>query len=531
MGRGAEQPPRHQGHAALTGWFPRPEREEDIEILEPSGPWTPRAVLDLLADPGAVEWRHKVGVAGPVDGSAKPTTRLLATRGWVAKTRMEHGFRTRAEAVAHALAARAPGRAVGLWPPEKLWAVIGAGGLHYPITISREVRTLRTLGSFDERLAAWTEMLQAGIDVHHLHGRGLDLNPANFGRDPREEGGGRLHYIDDELYDGLDVCNLAGAIAARVPEEPKAEPADWRAWGLTLRQSLGMGGFSWETIRDEILRYPLPERWEAARTELLAGLADPPRSKARQGPPEITCVLADVHSNLPALEAVLADARAHGADAYLFLGDAVGYGPHPAECVRRLADLPRAILVRGNHDHAMATGKLDVAMNSLARQCASWTRAELGPSEIAWLDGLPLDHVEEKWMAVHGAPKDPHRFLAYVYELTYEDNLKNLRDRKVALCFYGHTHVQLVHVELAGGPSKLPGPRRIEIHEKHQWLVNPGSVGQPRDGDPRAAYALWNRRTNELTGRRIPYDLERTIRAARAASLPPQIEERLRAGA
>src|SRR5690606_28591274 len=121
---------------------------------------------------------------------------------------------------------------------------------------------------------------------------------------------------------------------------------------------------------------------------------------------------------------------------------------------RRLAELPRAHLIRGNHDHAIAANRFELGMNSLARQCAEWTRQQLGAAELAWLAELPIEHVEEGWVAVHGAPRDPHRFLAYVYELTYEDNLRHLREHRIPLCFYGHTHVQLTHVELAGGPSK-----------------------------------------------------------------------------
>jgi diadenosine tetraphosphatase ApaH/serine/threonine PP2A family protein phosphatase len=132
---------------------------------------------------------------------------------------------------------------------------------------------------------------------------------------------------------------------------------------------------------------------------------------------------------------------------------------------------------------------------------------------------------------VHGAPRDPNRFLAYVYELTYEDNLRYLRGRSVPVCFYGHTHVQLIHVDRVAGPDKLPGPRRTELNRRNVWLVNPGSVGQPRDGDVRAAYALWDPISETLETIRAAYDVDRTVRALRAAALPPRLEERLLAGA
>jgi diadenosine tetraphosphatase ApaH/serine/threonine PP2A family protein phosphatase len=513
-------------------WFPRPDRVQDVELLEVGGRWSPADLHALLNEPDAEEWRHKVGVAGPVDGSAKPTTRLLLSRGWVCKTRIDDVATTAAEARERAAAARRPGVEAALWHPDKLWAVMrrSEDDRWLGLTVCPALVTLRQLLRRDERLHAWREMLQTSIDAQHEHRLGLDINPANFAR--RADGAPGLFYLDDEFYEAIDERNLAGAIAARIPEEPDAGPEIWTAWGRALVAGLDLGAFSWERVRDEIGTYPLPERFEAGRRALVATL---PRRTGRRatsakGPPRLTCVLADVHANEPALDAVLADARARGADSFLFLGDAVGYGPHPSACVARLAELEAATFVRGNHDHAIATGAFELGMNSLARRSAQWTRSSLAAADLEWLGGLPLEHVGEGWLAVHGAPKDPHRFLAYVYELTYEDNLRYLRHEGIPLCFYGHTHVQMTHAELAAGATKLPGVRTIEVDRKRRYLVNPGSVGQPRDADPRAAYALWNRATDEVMTLRVAYDVERTIEALRAAALPGELVPRLRAG-
>ncbi len=484
-------------------------------------------MFELLADPAGAEWRHKVGVAGPVEGSAKPTTRLFAARGWVCKLQLDHARPSVTEARDAISSARDRGARTGVWHPSKLWFILYAGGAWHPATLCRELATLRRLADFEARTRAWTRMLQLGIDVRHAHGVGLDLNPANFAT---EHHGAGLYYLDDELYDGLDVRDVAGAIVARIPEESTAAPADWQRWGTELHATLVLDGFTWPAIRDELSRYPLPERYEPCRDALLAALA-PARSPARRTSDELTCVFADVHANAAALEAMLADAIERGATRFLFLGDAIGYGPDPAYCVRRLAELPHVQAIRGNHDHAIASNHFELGMNSLARQCAEWTRAQLGATEIAWLAGLPTDHAEDGWVAVHGAPRDPHRFLAYVYELTYEENLRHLREHRIPVCFYGHTHVQLIHVELALGPSKLSGVRAVALDPRRCWLVNPGSVGQPRDGDSRASYALWRRSTGELELFRVAYDIDRTVRGLRAAGLPPQLEQRLKAGA
>lgn len=508
-------------------WFPRPDSARDIELLSPFHDWTAEAVFDLLVDPGGAEWRHKVGVAGPIEGSAKPTTRLLAVSEWVCKLRLDHACASAAAARESIVAARDRGEHAGIWHPRKVWFAMRAGDVWYPATLCPELVTLRQIATREVRLQSWTAMLQLGIDVHRAHGLGLDLNPANFAT---ERSSTKLHYLDDELYDRLEVRDIAGAIVARIPEDPSIDPSSWQRWGAELRHNLVLDGFSWSTVRDEVALYPLPERYEACRAALLAAIADgrPVRCSTRG---ELTCVLADVHANAAALDAVIEDAVERGAKRFLFLGDAIGYGPDPAYCVRRLAELPRTDLVRGNHDHAIASNHFELGMNSLARQCAEWTRAQLGVAELDWLRSLPTEHVEDGWVAVHGAPRDPHRFLAYVYELTYEDNLRHLREQRIPLCFYGHTHVQLTHVELARGPVKLPGVRFIELDPRRVWLVNPGSVGQPRDGDSRAAYALWQRSTGDLSTLRVRYDIARTIRGLRSAGLPRQLEDRLQAGA
>lgn len=526
MGRDPHQPQRDQGDSALSAWFPRPDSASDIELLPPSSSWTPVAVFEVLAEPGGVEWRHRVGVAGPVDGSAKTTTRLFAGRQWVCKLRLDHARELAAEAREASLASRDRGWHMSIWHPEKVWFVMRAAGVWFPVTLCRELVTLRQIATLDQRLRMWTSMLQMSIDVHRAHGVGLDLNPANFATEP---GGTQLYYLDDELYDRLEVRDLAGTIAARIPEEPGANADTWLRWGDELRQTLALDGFAWSDVRDEIAGYPLPHRYEQCREALLQSLTS--RRRARASDDDLTCVLADVHANAAALDAVLDHALDHGAQRFLFLGDAIGYGPDPAYCVRRLAELPRAVMIRGNHDHAIGSNHLELGMNSLARQCAEWTRAQLGADELSWLAQLPPEHAADGWLAVHGAPRDPHRFLAYVYELTYEDNLRHLRDHRIPLCFYGHTHVQLTHVEQATGAAKLPGIRTIDLDIRRFWLVNPGSVGQPRDGDCRAAYALWRPSAGELATQRVAYDVDRTVRRLRAAGLPGQLEHRLQAGA
>jgi diadenosine tetraphosphatase ApaH/serine/threonine PP2A family protein phosphatase len=543
LGGAAQQHGSHPREPPLSdAWFPRPGGPGSVVLLPPLGTFDAADVYRLLTDPEGEEWRDRVGVVGRRDGSGKATTRLLAAGGQVLKTRIDQAAPSLEALRAAVLAERAPGLSTGLWHPAKQWALIEADDAWYPVTIAPELFTLRRLEDPGERMAAWIRMIEIAVRVFDGHGLGLDINPANFGFEPSrgDAATAPYHYIDDETYASLAERDLAGALVSRIPEEPELDTGAWRAFGLGVAQALSklpLGGLSWERICDEIQAYPLTSRYEAPRRALLDALLESRlvavrrrRHPASEGP-GLTCVLADVHANLPALEGVLAEARALGADSWLVVGDVVGYGPHPAECIRRLDALPDATILRGNHDHAIAHGRPEIGMNRLARRCAEWAIATLGSQERAWLGRLPVEHVEVAWMAVHGAPRDPRRFLAYVYELTYEDNLDYLRRIDIPLCFYGHTHVQRIHGPPAEATPRLGKDGAVAVSGGEACLVNPGSVGQPRDGDPRAAFALWDRRAEKVSFHRASYDLERTLQDIRTHGLPEELEERLVRGA
>jgi diadenosine tetraphosphatase ApaH/serine/threonine PP2A family protein phosphatase len=537
VGRDSQQRGCPQGDVALSEqWFPRPRAPNDILLIVPSRGISAERLCALLNDPEATEWRDRVGVVGRVDGSAKPSTRLLASRGWVAKTRVDLGRASKEDVYAEVVHARAAGLRAELWHPHKQWAIYRSGDLWYPLTLCPELVTLRRLEPLGERMAAWTKMASFALATASKHGVGLDLNPANFAH---EVSGGRLYYLDEELYPELREDQFAGALVSRIPEEPDAGVEVWAAWGTRLRTELEERS-NWTRICEEAMRYPVTSRFEANRDALVAAMRPRPAPPSSSTAPRdaelgfagarLTCVISDVHANLPALDAVLRAASDAGADSYLFLGDVVGYGPYPAECIERLRALPRAVLLRGNHDHAISSGELDFGMNSLARTVARWTRERLQSEHLSWLGSLRVEYSEPEWLAVHGAPKDPARLFAYVYELTYEDNLAHLKREGVPLCFCGHTHVPMVYAELDAMPVKLARPQTLERSFGRPLLINPGSVGQPRDGDPRASFALWDRQSGRVDFRRIAYDIEVTTSALRAAGLPEELERRLHTG-
>ena len=235
-------------------------------------------------------------------------------------------------------------------------------------------------------------------------------------------------------------------------------------------------------------------------------------------------VLSDIHSNGPALEAVLAAVDAP--EQLWVLGDTVGYGPDP-DGVVGLLQARGAVAVQGNHD-AAALGRISSReFNSLARTAVEWTASVMGRPTAEWLRGLPDRRVEDEFTLVHGSPRDP----LWEYLFSVASARQNLAAFETRHCLVGHTHVPLVFRETAGDVEVLaPADQaRLQLDER-RCILNPGSVGQPRDGDPRASVMLLDSATGEVEWRRVPYPIERTQAAMRALRLPGGLADRLALG-
>jgi predicted phosphodiesterase len=250
-------------------------------------------------------------------------------------------------------------------------------------------------------------------------------------------------------------------------------------------------------------------------------------------------VVSDIHANQAALEAVLDDAEQFNYEAVWCLGDLVGYGPEPEWCVTRVRLLRGQCLLTvlvGNHDWAVLE-KMDVdEFNLEARRTILWTRHQLGPESLAWLSDLPKDPVVEQeiFTLAHGSPRDS--VWEYILDpFTAKENFES-REFSTPFCLVGHTHVPVMYVLAAGDPTvrvrvpvsgqeiALPPPGKGRV------ILNPGSVGQPRDGDPRAAYAMLDTERLVWLPRRIPYPIEITQAHMRDAGLPQRLITRLSFG-
>jgi len=235
-------------------------------------------------------------------------------------------------------------------------------------------------------------------------------------------------------------------------------------------------------------------------------------------------VLSDIHGNVPALEAVLAAIGSF--DALWQLGDIVGYGPQPDETGATLVARD-AGGVRGNHD-AAALGLIDAgAFNDDARTAVQWTAAQLSDGSKAWLTALPERVEQHGFTLAHGSPRDP--IWEYVYSTsTARANFAVLGTKHAII---GHTHVPLVFREVDGQVEMLaPGDGSRLVLDERRTILNPGSVGQPRDGDPRACAMTLDTDSGEVAWYRVPYPIEETQRRMREAGLPPRLVVRLSHG-
>jgi len=245
-------------------------------------------------------------------------------------------------------------------------------------------------------------------------------------------------------------------------------------------------------------------------------------------------VISDIHANIHALEACIDAFPAN--DVVWNLGDIVGYGANPNEVIARSRELG-TLFVRGNHDKA-CSGVTDIAgFNPVAALAAIWTQKNLTPDNLEWLKVLPQGPLKPEGgtdiACVHGSPLDEDQYLINVH-----DAIEPLLQPVARCTFFGHTHLQGGFFKQAEVHAIRPAfrdpklPQKIELRLKPDciYLINPGSIGQPRDGDPRAGFALYDTEEDFVTYYRVPYDIEAEQNDIHRAGLPPRLAERLADG-
>ena len=240
---------------------------------------------------------------------------------------------------------------------------------------------------------------------------------------------------------------------------------------------------------------------------------------------KLFAVLGDIHANLDALEAVLADCREQGVTDYLCTGDVVGYNARPHECLEIVRGLGCPV-VMGNHDHYVSSCQNLEDFNPHAAAVIEWTRKQLSPDEMGYLSSLPFVVTRMGITLVHATMDDPASF-GYVFDHLQAE--AHFSHQVTPLCFHGHTHCPMIYEKQIGAVYRIDAQDfRLPVGRK--YFVNVGSVGQPRDGDPRAAYVLYDPLARTIRFRRVEYDVAAAQAKVREAGLPERLAERLAVG-
>jgi predicted phosphodiesterase len=507
---------------------------EDIERLGSvgEGPGCDAETLHRLWWAGRVGMRHGERFTG------RPATAIHSAAGWVLKVRTELDLPapTARRWVQRSLEQE---RTLGVHHPDKTWCLITPRGtdqdserpriasatphltpLHLLLTPAR-TDPGRGLALLEDLLATYLRVARA-FDLR------LDEGLSNFAVDAQD----RLYYLDDEVYRWDGFLTLSQLLGVYCRQLPWLDEASAGRLGTALAETLA------ETFPDPHQRRVLADRLEdvfqpdPGRRRVTQALAEALRGRPRRPAPlrrpsgRYLALLADVHANLPALEAVLGFLAERGIADGLVLGDVVGYGPHPGACVDRLQASGLTVLM-GNHDHAAGSGSVAPGFSENARWAIAWSMDRLSAAQREWLAELPPYLEGEDWLAVHGAPMDPTYFNAYVYHMTFEANLDALVHRGVRLGFHGHTHMPTVYARRPGRTDALLREAALDLAPFGAALICPGSVGQPRDGVPQASLAVYDREARRLTLHRVPYAVEETVAEMRAQGFPRALYERL----
>jgi len=233
----------------------------------------------------------------------------------------------------------------------------------------------------------------------------------------------------------------------------------------------------------------------------------------------------DIHANLEAFEAVLEDASQMGVTNYACLGDIVGYNADPAACLEIVREM-KCPTVKGNHDEEASTNTPLDSMNSVAAAALEWTRQQLSDEQQMWLKRLRMVRQVADFTLVHSTLDQPEN---WDYVSNRFDAMANFSYQFTPICFHGHTHVPRVYIK-TDNKAKEVAAELIEIEARSKYFINVGSVGQPRDGDSRACYVIYDPELRQMVFRRVNYDIAKAQAKIIAAGLPQMLAERLGEG-
>lgn len=238
-------------------------------------------------------------------------------------------------------------------------------------------------------------------------------------------------------------------------------------------------------------------------------------------------IISDIHGNLEALESVIHALKKEKVDQFLCLGDVLGYGADPLSCTEIIREL-KPVVIAGNHDWG-CIDKLGLDyFNQMAKEAVIWTKEKLTPAYTSWFEPLPLVEKINNIILVHGSLYQPEKFL-YVLDYISARASINCLEENQNICLVGHTHLPSIYIEQEG-KIQYSSATSITIEPQKRYLINVGSVGQPRDRNPRASYGIYDTETRLLRIERLEYDIEKAQRKIIKAGLPLSLALRLGMG-
>ncbi len=503
----------------------------ELTVPDDCGTMSHDNLLTQCRNARPIELRHGQSFTGRV------STQIFASDTHIIKVRAEYNLSLK-DSLRFIQQKSSREHELGIYHPEKTWFIFQHPEREtpyianitqrlFPLNDADRLRSETGVGDFVGLLIAMFDMY---LKQAREHDHGLDISVSNFAID-RE---GNLYYVDDDIYSWDNFHSLSHYVGTLLRAEIITEEASVQRLAQGLRDLIVKyfeDSHLVYVVSEEVRGLFLAEQAARLRDSFVAVLREN-KSVSRSVVPQsngVVALLADVHANMPALEVVLDYLAKRNIGEGYVLGDIVGYGPHPAECLEALRAQSGLQCIKGNHDHAAASGNYGRGFSSVSRWVIEWTTQQLSAEQREWLAQLPLYLEADEWLAVHGAPNDTTFFNAYVYEMTYEDNLKVLEERGIRYCFHGHTHVQATYVQdiITSGINR---DSRQELSKYRHALVCPGSVGQPRSNVPGAELALLDTSSWELEFIRLDYDLSTTIADMNKNSFPPWLGERLEQG-
>lgn len=462
--------------------------------------------------------------------TGKPGTRIYASDRYVVKVHLEYALPAR-DIRRWVESQVEKERDYAIHHPRKTWFLIHQSSCSFGANITPKLHPLHLAqpqATIEQHLRLLEAMVEMYLKIAATFEKKLDDGLSNFGVD-RED---RLYYLDDDIYHWDNFTSFSVALGAwfRLLEwltSAQAERLGQRVAEAVIRH---FGDRHCVVILAEQVRslFLVNTTQQARCDAFLHGLY----SKCKNKPVSVKnnhrylAIIADVHANHPALQAVIGELKKLDINQGIVLGDTVGYGPHPKECIATLADSPYAV-IKGNHDHAAASNYFGGGFSNVAKTAILWSQTILSESEKNWLAELPTYLRQDDWLAVHGAPIDKSFFYAYVYQRTAEDNLANLAERGITICFHGHSHI-VGGYYLRKNISGFCQEPQMNLNNYQHSLVCPGSVGQPRGGTHGAEFAIYDQETRKIFFRRCEYDLEPVLEDMRKFDFHPALINRLR---